>query len=211
MLDSIMYYSIEEQNTIKYPYEYHISINTSNIKLSYIEHILQSTGSKLIIIDFEDNSINSHTMTSKRMISSYNEAIEDINNLIRVLRYNNIEVIRYKLESICTNPIKHIYYETHIQTIVTNNDISKLLDLQKNHNIHISRNRFKVFDNSTSIQMITLRNYGKLKEFESLVSLLLDELKELNIQTKKIELESVIIDSNVGYDKDWLNSKNDKH
>jgi hypothetical protein len=191
-------------------FEVHITLenteNITNISNGYSEL-------KVINIDFSNNSIQNHLMTSSKYKGTLSKVKNIINSLVNKLNKDNIKVYRVKIEaSPFNNDIPYLedrsienYFETHIKVKIENKN--EVLKLCKENDVHLSRNSFKNLDNGKFEYFLTLRKYGMgLKDFLENVNNFTKLLKKNNIHILETIVEYCVYDSNVDMDNEWINS-----
>ena len=185
-------------------YEVHITLEVSDIE-DFIKDC-KEMGVKPIIIETQNNDdFGIQVMTSSKYVNDNYK--KTVNNLASQFS-NKYTILRQKVEiqpEIEKN-IDHIYYESHLRLKLVNNfNLNIVKELCNKYNFHFSKNLFKI-DKDYIYQMITYREYNTtLNKFNIIIENMSQELKILNINCDKIEIEECIFDSNIHIDNNWLN------
>ena len=183
-------------------YEIHITLRTSNYN-QFIEDC-KEIGVKPIIIETQNgNEFSNQVMTSsKHSGSHYLFTLNDISSKLK-----NYEILRQKVEIEPQNEIspEHIYYESHLRLKLPHNfDYKPLYNLCYDLNFHLSKNLFKK-SNEFLWQMITYRDYNSdINAFKNHINNMINQLKTLDIEYDKVEIEECVYDSNEKVDENWL-------
>lgn len=100
------------------------------------------------------------------------------------------------IQPFSTKDKNHIYYESHLRLkLPINFNITSIKDICHTYNFHLSKNLFKK-DVYHIWQMITYRGYDiSYTEFQSIISNMVEKLKDMNIECDKIEIEECVYDS----------------
>ena len=184
-------------------YEVHVTLDVPSLE-DFIEDC-KIIGVKPIVIETQNNNdFGLQVMTSsKHSGDSYEETLSDI-----VAYFSNkYTILRKKVEIQPTNVINktHIYYESHLRLKLNKDfDANGIKELCVLSNFHFSKNLFKK-DNDYVYQMITYREYNTtLPQFVTVINNMSSNLKELDVNCDKVEIEECIFDSNINIDNNWL-------
>lgn len=186
-------------------YEFHITLNNCNKEDFNI--FCSNNGIKPIVLHIQRNDGNtlySEVMTSSTLdLEDNNAAYEYLDILSKKLENSGFDIIRRKIEAEISYTGEYLYIESHINVIVSNNDISILKDICIKHSAHLSKNISKKYDNSYII-MVTIRSYNDtIENFIIKMNLLLQDINK-NYDVQKEIIEYVIYDDNNDIDLKWI-------
>lgn len=205
------------------PYEIHVTVQLVPTESAYewqlktFKNACIEMGIKPIVLDLENNGeiIMKDVMTSSKHIGNNASAYEECQGIYNVLTNIGFKVVRSKIETVPWHPAapinegdempKDCYFEAHIGCIITPNQKSKLNDIAKANNAHLSRNFFKKMEDGRFVNMITLRHYdGTYDNFMEYLENLKECLTYNNIEYDKVITEFSIYDTRVSHDFQWL-------
>lgn len=209
------------------PFEIHVTISTDeNFNTEkYVEDCdkiskIRQTKIKPIVIDLESNgqSVMKDVMTSSHYFGNNAGAYKEATDIELAMKVMGYKVVRVKIETVPWHPSApqkstdkmpgDCYFEAHIGCIITLEDKSKLAEIAKNNDAHMSRNFFKKIEDNKFVNMITFRRYdGTYDEFKKHVEVIKNILKENNIEFEKVITEFAIYDTKVSHDFLWIDNK----
>lgn len=212
------------EGRIKYPIPYEIHITVDNKeqyinKISDFKEVCTKANVKPILLDLHlsEGAIIKDLMTSSTFLGNNKEAFLEMKRISGVLKDSGYEVVREKIETIPWHPaapsLKHqnptmpksCYFESHLSTICSLSTKSKLEEITKKNNAHISRNIFKKLTEEMFTIMITYRSYTEPFEiFKESLEKLKTDLKNNNFELDKEIVEFSIYDTKISHDFDWL-------
>ena len=200
-------------NEAKYPFELHITVKTPG-DLDQFRATCLKLGVKPVFIDYQLQlgSTIDDVMTSNRWIDSYDTVVEYSAKIKKSLEQHGYNVCRIKIETIPTHPealqqttFTNQYYEAHVAIRTTPHHINNISNVCKYHHAHMSRNPFKVIDQSI-VQMCTIRTFeANYDKFTTSVYALIQDLTHYGTIDKP-ELEFAIYDSNITHDSAWIST-----
>lgn len=181
--------------------EFHITVECDDVKQFSVD--CHDMGIKSILIETEKKSKFDYQV----MTSSRSTELEEIHLLSAQLIERGYRVLRKKVEKQpeTEKDPNFIYYETHFRLQLPKKfDRSVLILLCQKYNFHLSKNLFKS-DIDIDYQMITYRSSRiSLMEFNEVISNMINQLNELDIEFDKVEVEECIYDTNISIDRKWL-------
>lgn len=202
-------------DTSKIPFEIHITVNNvADIELFKLDCACAAV--KPIVIALQDThgiTSSNDIMTSSRHIGTNQTVIEEMDRIVTVLESKGYTICRKKIETVPWHPNapqtiddrmpEGCYFEVHIAVQTSAIKKQLLHSIVLKHEAHLSKNAFKVIDESSYIQMITYRTYTlNVGDFYSHVDSLIEDLTNL-FEINDIIKEFSIFDSHIGHDNEW--------
>lgn len=202
-------------------YEIHVTVHTNEVE--QFQEVCKKIGVKPIILDLQKKSgdVLCEVMTSSTISTedtTINTAFNAMHDVIAAMAREDFHIIRGKIETVPWHPLapkehggkihfKGSHFETHFGIIIKEKgDDHRLMDIAKRHNLHLSKNVFKKFEDGSHVQMVTYRSYSMVKEdFELVVDSITREIFDFGLtMEKKPKIEFAIYDSNHSHDDKWL-------
>ncbi len=185
-------------------YEIHLTVRTNEI-----ERFRQTCADirvKPIVIDLQDkagNTLFHDVMTSSTVKGNPNDWKYTVGLVSNQLQTAGFDVVRRKVEeSPYNDPLgKSLYYESHVRVKTVRTQVSKLR--QVSGLFHVSRNIFKVLEGDAVYMMLTYRDTCSFEEFAGRLAAAKMVLDLEGFEYDKVEIESVIYDSNLEHDRVW--------
>jgi NTP pyrophosphatase (non-canonical NTP hydrolase) len=229
---------IKEDRSLKnsdlMPYEIHITVNyNSNEKKISIDKFkidCKEIGVKPILLDLQDkkgNSVMDDLMTSSKIYGSNKDVFDEMERISKKLSNKGYNIIRQKIEASYWHPNAPFridgdvnmpngcYFECHLNVLCYDDDqeheniLSKLSNIAKNNDCHLSKNAFKKFDNGSFTIMLTFRSYDMMYEdFEAKIIEIKNQLTYSKFPIEKEIVEFSIFDTKNNHDDLWINSNN---
>lgn len=203
------------------PYEFHVTVRTSDIK--GFRDTCELLGVKAVIIDLQDRqggSLMQDVMTSSTYIGNNPGAYTELQRITSGLREAGFEVVREKIETVPWHPAapdapnipeeeqempKGCYFETHFGVRLSHDQVPALREVAGMINAHMSRNVFKTYDDGTVKVMLTARSYtGSATRFQERVDHISGELCEMGYTIDKVIVEFALYDTSVHHDATWV-------
>jgi len=205
------------------PYEIHITVNAEDgIDIDKYKKDCQEIGVKPILLDLQNKSgesIMDDVMTSSKIVGNNGEAFEEMLRISNELTSRGYNVIREKIEASYWHPKAPFkedgdnkmpdgcYFECHLNIECTDEKLPLLSEIAKNTNCHLSKNKFKVFEDGSFTIMMTYRSYDEMyEEFESKLKWIKKCLVVDDFKLEKEVVEFSIYDTKIMHDKIWLNN-----
>ena len=205
------------------PYEIHITVNAENgIDVEKYKQDCKDIGVKPIILDLQDKSgkpVMDDVMTSSKIVGNNGEAFEEMKRISNELTQKGYNVIREKIEASYwhakapfkadgdTKMPEGCYFECHLNVACTDEKLPLLSTIAKNTNCHLSKNKFKVFDDGSFTIMMTYRSYDQVfEDFEDSLKWIKKCLITDNFELEKEVIEFSIYDTRITHDSKWLES-----
>jgi hypothetical protein len=195
-------------------YEFHITLK--NVDKTNFTNFCKINNIKPIVLDIQKKDglkMYEEVMTSStKRLKNDHEAIKYIKELSNKLKHQGFSIIREKIEAESTHNdvdklISGKYLESHLNVLVrTSTDLQHLSNVCIKHDCHLSKNINKVTKNG-SIIMVTYRDSVKLAIFKNKLNAIINDIKSIpsnSINIEKEVIEYAIYDSNLDYDKLWL-------
>ncbi len=171
----------EDNVVFPLPYEIHITVKFEEIIRSGNDYFIpdfkeacNEVGVKSIVLDLENTHGGSlkDVMTSSKFYGDNRSVYEETQRIVDFLKHKGFKVIREKVETVPWHPgspdgkirkemPKNCYFESHISIFTDNSDEerSKIQNIIKNFDAHLSKNVFKKVTEGKFVVMITLRDY----------------------------------------------------
>ncbi|MNK09947.1 hypothetical protein D3C87_279560 [compost metagenome] len=198
-------------------YEIHVTVRTFDIE--GFKRRCGEIGVKPIVLDLQTRSGSiEDVMTSSKFQGDDDSVIDELDLIVEGLQDAGFEVVRQKIEAAPWHPLAPqdgtaipldgAYFEAHIPIFLTSPNDSSLDKLRVFPDLHLSRNKFKMYDNGSCVQMCTYRRHdiGR-KTFENHVEDYANGLLQLGFSLRRNpEIEFCLYDTNVQHDSAWLNS-----
>jgi len=203
------------------PYEIHITVNAEEgINIEDFKLHCIALGVKPILLDLQNQngkSVMDDVMTSSKVFGNNGEAFDELSRISFGLREFGYNVIREKIEASYWHqkaPFKEdddskmpegCYFECHFNVTCTDDKLKTLGNLATNYNCHLSKNKFKSFEDGSYTIMMTFRSYDLMYEdFENSIEWIKKQLKVYNFDVEKEVVEFSIYDTNNSHDNKWL-------
>ena len=202
----------------KIPFEIHVTVKATDTD-KFINDC-KEIGVKPIVLDLQTKDKNiKDVMTSSVHMGTNYSAYEELERIVYHLHAREYEVVREKIETVPWHPAApssksastvmptNCYFETHIGVNVPNiwERKESLQEIAIQNDAHMSRNAFKVHDDGSYMQMITLRKYdGTYESFEHDANALYDMIIQCDFEVEKRITEFSIYDTKVSHDAEWL-------
>lgn len=202
-------------------YEIHVTVRTTDVER--FQEVCKKIDVKPIILELQKKSgdVLCEVMTSSTISTDDHTIGEAKVAMIRICSHLSKErfvVIRSKIETVPWHPLapcehngqRHFlgsHFETHFGVIIKEKgDGFKLNDLSKTHNLHLSKNVLKKFDDGSHVQMTTYRSYSMIKEdFELVVDNIVKEIFNVGLTLEKMpKIEFAVYDTNYEHDLKWI-------
>ena len=202
----------------KIPFEIHVTVMAADNE--EFKKNCKALDVKPIVLALQTNNTTiKDVMTSSVHMGTNRSAYEEMKRISHGLVMAGYDVVREKIETVPWHPAaptklsdempKNCYFETHIGVNVPNDEerIAVLRHLAETCDAHMSRNAFKIHDDGSYMQMITLRIYeGTLKNFEYDANVLHAAIVMEGFDVEKRITEFSIYDTKVSHDAEWLKS-----
>lgn len=199
-------------------YESHVTVRAADeATRERFKTLCRELGVKPVLIDLPEGVNPSQPMTSSYHRGTVEEAAAATAGLVRAVRAAGFAVVRVKLEAVATNAgvptdadagylPTDCYFEFHVKlALPPGGDDSRLNDLCRRHDAHLSRNAFKTRADGRAERFVTLRVYhaGKQTAFRRL-DRLAAALTAAGFEIVNTQKEYSLFDSHVGLDAGWL-------
>lgn len=200
------------------PYEMHITVKATSDRIPQFQQVCKDIGVKPIVLALQttqDTFVMQDIMTSSVFLgdnaSAYNEAMR----ISGELSSHNFDVVRVKVETVPWHPAaprfvgdpmpKDCYFESHVAVRTSSDRQGELADMARTHNAHLSKNIFKIIDETNFVQMMTLRWYeGIYGDFDQMVDSFIKDLAAHGFELDKKIVEFSVYDTKVSHDAAWL-------
>lgn len=206
----------EKMEGKKIPFEIHITVENAN-REEFIHHCKALDVKPIILALQTKEKFIRDVMTSSVHMGTNRSVLEEMTRITRGLSLYGYRVVREKIETVPwhpaapsskhANPVmpKNCYFEAHLNVITSEDRQDTLLDIATTYSAHLSRNTFKVLDDSTYTQMVTYRSYtGTYEDFLKRVAALYEALLGAKFEVEKWVTEFSIYDTKVSHDAEWL-------
>lgn len=209
----------ELQEQAKFPFEFHVTVDASEIDVNHYRAICRSIGVKAIVLDLEANDTDIRdVMTSSKLYGTDDEAFAELARIAEDLESADLAVVRRKIETAPWHPEAPTekngivmplgsYFESHfgINILPSEKDhLKQLIDESDLPNsLHLSRNAFKQDDDRITV-MATARSYeGVAEDFIANVA---DHHRLLSsyFDVDDPIVEFALFDSNTQHDDEWI-------
>jgi len=202
----------------KIPFEIHVTVKAADMDM--FKTVCKNLNVKPIILDLQTKNKTTikDVMTSSVHIGTNRSAYEEMARISHGLTMEGYDVVREKIETVPWHPAapsalndaiempRGCYFETHIGVNIPNEDRKEDLEVITDIlDAHMSRNAFKVHDDGSWMQMVTMRTYeGTHEDFELRANLLYNLIKAEGFDVEKRITEFSIYDTKVSHDAEWL-------
>jgi len=201
----------------KIPFEIHVTVHAADTDM--FKQICKSLNVKPIVLDLQTKNKTTikDVMTSSVHMGTNRSAYEEMKRISHGLVMEGYDIVREKIETVPWHPAapsasseadmpKNCYFETHIGVNVSDEDHKEELEIvTKIFDAHLSRNAFKVHEDGSWMQMVTLRTYeGTREDFEYKADMLYNIIKINGFHVEKRITEFSIYDTKVSHDAEWL-------
>ena len=200
------------------PYEIHVTVNTGEI--DRFRRFCKIIDVKPIVLDLQtlsQESVMQDVMTSSVHLGNNTSAVQTANAIKAELEQAKFPVVRVKIETVPWHPAApqestdlmpaDCYFESHLAVITSSDRKGKLNTIACEYNAHLSKNVFKVIDESNYVQMMTVRWYqGTYAEFDQMVERFIQDLKQNGFDVDKKIVEFSMYDTRVAHDSTWLSN-----
>ena len=205
----------------KIPYEIHITVASAPAEV-FAEDCKQLEVKPIMLELQSGNKVFNDVMTSSVHIGNNRSAYDEMKRISNGLTKKGYDVVREKIETVPWHPAapssksmstempKNCYFETHIGVNVPNIMERKetLQEIALQHNAHMSRNAFKIHEDGSYMQMITMRKYeGTAELFEVEANELYKSITCERYDVEKRITEFSIYDTKVSHDASWLKNE----
>lgn len=143
----------------KIPFEYHCTFENT-LPLDELKEIINKCNTKLVILEVVDKEGNIYTeyMSSNTFYGKNSDAIQECEELANKLKFNGINVIRKKVETVPWHPLapqkeklteNGCYFEAHIEIPIDNESAYELFHLKRmcsDYKAAFSQNIFKKYN-----------------------------------------------------------------
>ena len=200
------------------PYEIHITVKTETSRIPEFKDDCKEIGVKPIVLSLQTTQtqhIMQDVMTSSVFLGDNSSAYNTAVAIGKELTACGYDVVRTKIETVPWHPAaptmvgdempKDCYFESHVavRTSVFRRD--RLAELAIKHNAHMSKNVFKIVDDSNFIQMMTIRWYsGIYADFDRTIDIFIANLNDEGFELEKKIVEFSVYDTKVNHDAAWL-------
>jgi len=203
------------------PYEIHVTVNlVADDTVNFVESCRKIDVKPIVLALQTKGQDITDVMTSSVHLGNNRTAYDEMKRISDELARQGFKVVREKIETVPWHPAapspknssikmpEDCYFETHIgvNLSVTDNDRKKALqDIADYFEAHMSRNAFKMHNDGTYMQMITLRKYeGTFEAFEGQANMLNGMIVLEGFEVEKRVTEFSIYDTKVSHDSAWL-------
>jgi hypothetical protein len=201
----------------KIPFEIHVTVQAADTDI--FREVCKKLDVKPIILDLQtkNKTIIKDIMSSSTHMGTNRSAYEEMKRISHGLAMEGYDVVREKIETVPWHPAapsndseksmpKNCYFETHIGVNVLNENRKKYLESVVGlFDAHMSRNAFKVHDDGSWMQMVTMRWYkGTREHFEREADALYKTIQNHGFDVEKRITEFSIYDTKVSHDFEWL-------
>jgi NTP pyrophosphatase (non-canonical NTP hydrolase) len=199
------------------PFELHVTVELPTVEsIELFKDTCSIIGGKPIVIDANQTQI----MTSSVIITDNKGAYDEVMRISDKLDAAGFNVVRKKIETVPWHPAtpttidqinEKTYFECHFNVVVDDKELEILKTRLKNYQVHFSRNKFKIIDDTNFVQMITFRQRTYLFDFQCKVTEIIRLLEHMDVNAlkpgalQKHNIEYAIWDTNINLDTSWIN------
>lgn len=194
-------------------YEIHVTVKTEEVN-RFIEEC-GAIGVKPIVLDLQkqDGGSIQDVMTSQKITGEDTDAWTRMKETTWYLQAKGFNVVREKIETVPWHQkavvhdenSKDGYFEAHIPVLVNPEYLEQLKSIGNTHNLHLSRNPFKIMDDGRFNLMLTLRKSTNHADFEDKLFFAVSEITRAGFYVmKSADIEYALYDSNVSHDALWI-------
>jgi hypothetical protein len=202
------------------PYEIHVTVKSEPHRIDAFRDVCKRIGVKPIVLALQttkDEHVMQDVMTSSVHLGDNTSAYIAATDIKTRLTYLGFDVVRVKVETVPWHPAaptihgdtmpKDCYFESHV-AVRTSADRKELLsELAEKYDAHMSRNIFKVIDDDSYVQMMTIRWYdGIYSDFDTTIDAFIKVLADSGFELEKKIVEFSVYDTRVAHDADWITS-----
>lgn len=214
--------SRESNITYPLPYEIHITVGsgTDGLDLDYFKETCKNIGVKPLLIDMHDRmggTVMLDAQTSSVFMGDNTGAINEARRISDALHGSGFTPVREKIETVPWHPaapsLKHnnpsmpqdCYFEAHFNIVVNDERKDALRAALAGTDAHLSRNAFKMINDTDYVIMATLRHHdGTYERFTEACEWLVTHLKDSGFDVPKTITEFSIYDTKISHDSAWL-------
>lgn len=200
------------------PYEIHVTVKTDSSKIEAFRNACKEIGVKPIVLALQttqSEDVMQDVMTSSVHLGDNASVYRAATKIKIALGDHGFEVVRVKVETVPWHPAaptmegdkmpKDCYFESHVAVRTSADRKEELAELAEIHGAHMSKNIFKIVDESNYVQMMTLRSYtGIYSEFDQLVDKFIAHLAKEGFDLEKKIVEFSVYDTKVTHDSAWI-------
>lgn len=202
------------------PYEIHVTVRCDPVSIERFKQVCSEIEVKPIVLALqtvEHTDVMQDVMTSSVHLgtnaSAYNASVDIVN----ALRARGFDVVRTKIETVPWHPAapaseqdempKNCYFESHVAVRTSQAQKELLTRLAEKYGAHMSKNIFKIVDESNFVQMMTIRWYkGTYPDFDAAIDRFIQALAAHGFELDKKIVEFSVYDTKVSHDAAWISS-----